>query len=202
MREIGSTAGATCDNKSVYEKGRTMTRADIMKLFPTATDEQITSLLNQHQSELQSEKVKTKENKENAGKVAELQAQLEELNNRELPDIEKMKKQIEKVQGEYEKAQQTIKNMELKSALQTQGISGDDADSFIQSMNSDKFDASVLGTIINNAISAKEKKDMDNTPEPNGANSNPEQKSEAEQIAEALDIVSPQNTGNIIEHYL
>lgn len=179
-----------------------MTRADIMKLFPTATDEQITSLLNQHQSELQSEKDKTKEIKENAGKVAELQAQLEELNNRELPDIEKMQKQIEKVQGEYEKAQQTIKNMELKSALQTQGISGDDADSFIQSMNSDKFDASVLGTIINNAISAKEKKDMDNTPEPNGANSNPEQKSEAEQIAEALDRVSPQNTGNIIEHYL
>ena len=179
-----------------------MTRADVMKLFPTATEEQITAILNQHQAELQTEKEKVKDIKGSAETIKELQAKIEELNNRELPEVEGLQKQIEKVQKDYEKAQQTIKNMELKSSLQEQGISSEDADSFINSMNGEKFDASILGTIINNAISAKEKKDMDRTPEPTGKQPQDNVKSEAEKIAEALSGVTPANKGNIIDNYL
>lgn len=38
-----------------------MTREDVVKLFPDATDEQITRMLNQHNSEVQKEKKKTTE---------------------------------------------------------------------------------------------------------------------------------------------
>lgn len=206
MREIGSTAGATCDNKSVYKKGRkTMTRAEIVKLFPTATEEQITALLNQHQSELQAEKDKQKDLKGNADKVKELEAQLEELQNKDISDSEKMQKQIDKLQSDYDNAQKIIRNMELKSNLQKQGLSDEEADNFINSLNGDTFDASVLGTIIKNAVSAKEKELMDNAPNPMGGDVDTDNKNEAEEqmakdIAQSI-AGSSKNSADIVNAY-
>lgn len=182
-----------------------MTRAEIMKLFPTATEEQITALLNQHQSELQAEKDKQKDLKGNADKVKELEAQIEELQNKDISDSEKMQKQIDKLQSDYDNAQKTIRNMELKSNLQKQGLSDEEADNFINSLNGDTFDASVLGTIIKNAVSAKEKELMDNAPNPMGGDVDTDNKNEAEEqmakdIAQSI-AGNSKNSADIVNAY-
>lgn len=180
-----------------------MTRADVMTIFPTATEEQITQLLNNHHNELSAEQAKTKSAKDaSAGELAKLQSQLEELQNKDMPDVEKFQKQIDKLQAEYDKAQQTIKNMELKTSLLGQGLSEADADSFISAMNGDKFDANVLGTIIKNAISQNEKDLLNNTPAPSGGSSKPDTMTDAEKIATSLYGASNNTDGNVLAHYV
>ena len=104
--------------------------------------------------------------------------------------------------AEYDKAQQTIKNMELKTSLLGQGISEADADTFIASMNGDKFDASVLGTIIKNAISKSEADRLDKTPDPEGNGGTPETQTDAEKIAETLYGKPSNKDGEILAHYI
>ena len=69
-----------------------MTREDVLKLFPEATDEQITNLLNQNNSEVARERGKADKYKSDAQKTAELQAELDRLNEQNLSDIEKANK--------------------------------------------------------------------------------------------------------------
>lgn len=180
-----------------------MTRADIMTIFPTATEEQITQILNSHHSALSAEQAKTKSAKDaKAEELAKLQAQLEELQNKDIPDVDKLQKQIDKLQGEYDKAQLTIKNMELKTSLLGQGVSEDDADNFIASMNGDKFDASVIGNIIKNAISKAEESKLDSTPDPSGGGAKTETQTDAEKIAANLYGASGNKDGDILAHYI
>lgn len=189
--------------KVVVEKGRTMTRQDVIKLFPDATEEQITNLLNAHHKDVDAEKEKAKaSSKDSADKVAELQAQLEALQNKDTPEIEKIQKQLEKMTADYDKAQKTIKDMELKNNLIGQGVSGEDADKLIEQMSAEKFDASVIGTIINNAISAHDKDRMQNTPDPTGGNGAPDTKSDAEKIAESMYSGSSEQKQSVISNYL
>ena len=56
-----------------------MTRDDVLKLFPDATDEQITNLLNQNNSEVAKEKNKANQYKDKANSADELQKRLDEL---------------------------------------------------------------------------------------------------------------------------
>ena len=62
-----------------------MTRAEVIKLFPDATEEQISGILNAHHKEMDAEREKNKDAKDNAAKVAELQAQIEELSTKDAP---------------------------------------------------------------------------------------------------------------------
>lgn len=180
-----------------------MTRADVMTIFPTATEEQITQILNSHHNELSAEQTKVKNAKDaKAEELAKLQAQLEELQSKDMPDIEKFQKQIEKLQGEYDKAQQTIKNMELKTSLLGQGLSEEDADNFINSMNGEKFDATVIGNIIKNAISKNEQSKLDGTPDPSGGGKKTETQTDAEKIAANLYGSATKDGGDILAHYI
>ena len=56
-----------------------MTREDVKKIFPDATDEQITSFLNQSNSDVAKEKAKNQKLKEDAEKAKALETELEEL---------------------------------------------------------------------------------------------------------------------------
>ena len=180
-----------------------MTRADVIKLFPDATDEQITAVLNAHHKEIDAEKEKAKELKDNASKVAELQAQIEELNNRDLPDVEKIQQQLDKLKGDYEKAQKTIKDMELKNSLLGQGISEEDAQNLVTAMSAEKFDASVIGTVIANAISAHDKEKLLGTPDPAGKPGEFDKTSDAEKIAKAMfEKTSGNSEKSVISNYL
>lgn len=68
-----------------------MTREQVIKLFPDATDDQITALLNQNNSEVAREKEKASGYKEKASKADELQKKLTSLNPGIFP---RLKKQI------------------------------------------------------------------------------------------------------------
>ena len=77
-----------------------MTREDVLKLFPEATDEQITNLLNQNNSEVATEKNKVKQYKAKAESADELQKKLDELEAGNLSDLEKANKDLESAKNE------------------------------------------------------------------------------------------------------
>ena len=72
-----------------------MTRNDVLKLFPDATDEQITNLLNKSGEEMAREKEKANQYKAKADKADELQAQLDELQAGNMTELEKANKALE-----------------------------------------------------------------------------------------------------------
>ena len=66
-----------------------MTREDVKKIFPDATDEQITSFLNQSNSDVAKEKAKAQKMKEDAVKAKALEEELEELKKQNMSEAER-----------------------------------------------------------------------------------------------------------------
>lgn len=108
-----------------------MTREDVIKLFPEATDEQITKLLNQNNTEVagerkKSEKFKTdlEKMKTDAEAAAELRARVEELENEKLTEEERQKKAKEAIEKELSDKMAAIEkdNAELKAQLTSERI--------------------------------------------------------------------------------
>lgn len=137
-----------------------MTREDVIKLFPEATDEQITKLLNQNNSEVATEKQKNSdikaENerlKEENGKLGELQAQIEEAENSKLTELEKLTKDLEK-------SNQRVAELERLDAIRTQRtaatekfkITSEQASKVVK--DDGTFDMEILGQIISEKESA------------------------------------------------
>lgn len=90
-----------------------MTRDDVLKLFPDATDDQITNLLNQNNSEVATEKNKAKQYREKAGTADELQKKLDELEAGNLSEIEKANKALDA-------ANQQIAELQKNNAIRDQ----------------------------------------------------------------------------------
>lgn len=104
-----------------------MTREDVKKAFPDATEDQITLILNQFHKELDAEAEKAKQFKVDADKVtalqkeveaakakqseidklkqekAEIQKQLDTINDQNLTESEKAQKERERIEAEYQK---------------------------------------------------------------------------------------------------
>ena len=91
-----------------------MTREDVKKIFPDATDEQITSFLNQSNSDVAKEKAKAQKVKEQAEKADALEKELEELKQQNMTDAEKAELERQK-----EKAANEKRISDLESALAT-----------------------------------------------------------------------------------
>lgn len=181
-----------------------MTREDVLKLFPTATEEAISSILNMHHTELNAEKEKVKPNTEDKEKIKSLTEQLEALQNKDLSDAEKLQKQIDDLTKANQTANQTIKDMETKNNLLSKGITAEDADKFIAGMKADNFDAGILETMINNAVAAKEKKDLQNTPNHGGSGgSADDKKTDAEKLVSSLGLGSSDTKqSDVISNYM
>ena len=90
-----------------------MTRNDVLKFFPDATDEQITNLLNQSNSEIAREKEKSKTYKADADKAAELQKKIDELETSNLSEVDKVNKALEA-------ANKTIADLQKNNAIRDQ----------------------------------------------------------------------------------
>lgn len=169
-----------------------MTREDVLKLFPDATDEQITNLLNQNNSEVAREKGKADKYKADAQKADDLQKQLDELNSQNLSDIEKANAERDKALNSVSDLQNQIKTMQLKTGLAEQGIVGEQADKLIESLNSGNFDTSLLGQIISeknkSAIADYEKKNLHDTPNPGGGKGEPGKDKKPEDVKNAESI--------------
>lgn len=72
-----------------------MTREQVLKFFPDATDDQITNILNQNNSEIAREKAKATQYKEKADKADKLQTKIDELEAGNMTELEKANKAVE-----------------------------------------------------------------------------------------------------------
>ena len=197
-----------------------MTREDVKKIFPDATDEQITSFLNQSNSDVAKEKAKAQKLKEDAEKAKALETELEELKKQNMSEAEKAELERQK-----EKAANEKRISDLESALATSqkealtgkitsifaaaGMKGDAYAGAIKAFsNMDAEDAlkeaqnfvdeisEVNKSTLDTAKAAWEKEALENTPNPGGGKSGgePEKKSEASEYAKAYSAkMCPEN---------
>lgn len=197
-----------------------MTREDVKKIFPDATDDQITSFLNQSNSDVAKEKAKAQKAKEQADKAEALEKELEELKKQNMTEAEKAELERQK-----EKAANEKRISDLESALATSqkealtgkitsifanaGMKGDayaGAIKAFSNMNAEdalkEAQTFVDGISVENknaldtAKAAWEKEALENTPNPGGGKSGggPEKKSEASEYAKAYSAkMCPEN---------
>lgn len=197
-----------------------MTREDVKKIFPDATDEQITSFLNQSNSDVAKEKAKAQKVKEQAEKADALEKELEELKQQNMTDAEKAELERQKEKAANEKrisdlesalatSQRETLTGKITSIFASAGMKGDayagaikafsnmdaedalkEAQNFVDGISEEK--KSTLDT----AKAAWEKEALENTPNPGGGESGgePEKKSEASEYAKAYSAkMCPEN---------
>lgn len=80
-----------------------MTREDVKKIFPDATDEQITSFLNQSNSDVAKEKAKNQKLKEQADRADGLEKELEDLKQQNMTEAEKTELERQKEKAAVDK---------------------------------------------------------------------------------------------------
>lgn len=148
-----------------------MTRDDVKALFPDATDEQITNLLNKTNSELAGEKAKSLKNKEMADKAAELQKQLDEINSQNLSDIEKANKALETANARIAELEKASAIANLKTTVADKfKVSAEQAGQIVKEDGTLDYD--ILGKIISDkevaAATAKEQEIANGSTNPGG----------------------------------
>ena len=186
-----------------------MTRNDVLKLFPDATDEQITNILNQNNSEVAREKAKTTQFKEKAEKADELQTKLDEIEAGNLTEVEKVNKDLEAANNLIAKLQKDNAVRDQREAAMTNfKITAEQAKAVVKDDGS--LDYTELGKIMSEketaAAQAKEQEIANNTTNPGGSsagsdNGGSDNKTNAEKIAESLISNAPKNN-DILSHYI
>lgn len=152
-----------------------MTREDLKKLFPDATDDQITKMLNMHNSEINIERNKVTAMKDKADSADELQKQIDELqqqldgkNNDKDSELQKLRDQIAKLERQNAVAAQK------KSAMEKFRINAEQVDKIINDDGVLDYDA--LAQIISEketaAATAKEQEIAKNQGNPGGGSGN------------------------------
>lgn len=108
-----------------------MTREDVIKLFPEATDDQVTKLLNRNNEEVAGERRKVdkyktdlEKMKTDAEEAAELRAKVEALENEKLTEEERQEKAKAAIEKELSDKMAAIEkdNAELKAQLTSERI--------------------------------------------------------------------------------
>lgn len=148
-----------------------MTREEVKALFPDATDEQITNLLNKTNSELAGEKAKSLKYKEKADKSDELQKQLDAINEQNLTDIEKANKALESANARIAELEKASAIATLKTTVADKfKVTVEQAEQIVKEDGSLDYDA--LGKIISEkevaAAIAKEQEIANGTTNPGG----------------------------------
>lgn len=197
-----------------------MTREDVKKIFPDATDEQITSFLNQSNSDVAKEKAKAQKVKEQAEKADALEKELEELKQQNMTDAEKAELERQKEKAANEKrisdlesalatSQREALTGKITSIFASAGMKGDAYAGAIKAFsNMDAEDAlkeaqnfvdeisEINKSTLDTAKAAWEKEALEKTPNPGGGKSGgePEKKSEASEYAKAYSAkMCPEN---------
>lgn len=187
-----------------------MTREDVKKIFPDATDEQITSFLNQSNSDVAKEKAKNQKLKEDAEKAKALETELEELKKQNMSEAERTELEHQKEKATNEKrisdlesalkaAQKDALTGKITSIFASAGMKGDAYAGAIKAFsNMDAEDAlkeaqnfvdgisEVNKSALDTAKAAWEKEALENTPNPGGGTNGgkKEEKSKAEEYFE------------------
>lgn len=197
-----------------------MTREDVKRIFPDATDDQITSFLNQSNSDVAKEKAKAQKVKEQADKAEALEKELEELKKQNMTEAEKAELERQKEKAANEKrisdlesalaiSQKEALTGKITSIFANAGMKGDayaGAIKAFSNMNAEdalkEAQTFVDGISVENknaldtAKAAWEKEALENTPNPGCGKSGgePEKKSEASEYAKAYSAkMCPEN---------
>lgn len=154
-------------------------------------EEQITDLLNSINAETKKEKDRADGYKANADKAAELQAELDRINEEKMTDAEKQTAELKKANdriAELEKAQAIA--AQRNSVIEKFKVTSEQAKQIIKEDGS--FDYDVLGQIISDkeaaAATAKEQEIAGKAGNPNGAagTTNPNEKTDDVKNAESI----------------
>ena len=137
--------------KSVAKKGTKMSREEVREFIKTnfgiePTDEQVSAFLNTHNKEVQKEKDNANMYKDDAKRAEELQKQLDELNEANLTEVEKAKKDADAQSAKVAELTKQIELMQRKASLAEKGIVGEDAEKLFKADGSLDIDA--FGAII------------------------------------------------------
>lgn len=183
-----------------------MTREDVLKLFPEATDEQITNLLNQNNSEVAKEKNKVSQYKAKADTADSLQKQLDEIQAGNLTELEKANKALETANQQIAKLQKDNAIRDQREAAMTNfKITAEQAKTVVKDDGS--LDYTELGKIMSEketaAAQAKEQEIAKNQDIPGGGSNKggADNKTNAEKIAESLISNAPKNN-DVLSHYI
>lgn len=183
-----------------------MTREDVLKLFPEATDEQITNLLNQNNSEVAKEKNKVSQYKAKADTADDLQKQLDEIQAGNLTELEKANKALETANQQIADLQKSNAIRDQREAAMTNfKITAEQAKTVVKDDGS--LDYTELGKIMSEketaAAQAKEQEIAKNQDIPGGGSNKggADNKTNAEKIAESLISNTPKNN-DVLSHYI
>ena len=183
-----------------------MTREDVLKLFPEATDEQITNLLNQNNSEVAKEKNKVSQYKAKADTADSLQKQLDDLQAGNLTELEKANKALETANQQIADLQKSNAIRDQREAAMTNfKITAEQAKTVVKDDGS--LDYTELGKIMSEketaAAQAKEQEIAKNQDIPGGGSNKggADNKTNAEKIAESLISNAPKNN-DVLSHYI
>lgn len=183
-----------------------MTREDVLKLFPEATDEQITNLLNQNNSEVAKEKNKVSQYKAKADTADDLQKQLDEIQAGNLTELEKANKALETANQQIADLQKSNAIRDQREAAMTNfKITAEQAKTVVKDDGS--LDYTELGKIMSEketaAAQAKEQEIAKNQDIPGGGSNKggADNKTNAEKIAESLISNVPKNN-DVLSHYI
>ncbi len=192
-----------------------MKREDVLKLFPEATSEQINALLNQHNSEVATEKEKSGKIqaeldslKDSAVSAEELQAKIDEINQSKMTETEKITADFKK---ELDKANKKVAELEHSAFIQNQRASAAEkfkvtAEQAKQIIKDDgTFDYDILGQIISGkeeaAANAKEQEIASASGNPGGQGGAGDGKSSAVKMVEKH-FSAQAATSDIIKNYI
>ena len=101
-----------------------MTREDVKKLFPDATDEQVTAFLNKHNSEIAGERAKTNSERQRANA---LQDEKDQRERDGMDELQKVQADLAAMQKTLESAQAENKKLKLTADLAQRGVTGESA---------------------------------------------------------------------------
>lgn len=168
-----------------------MTRDDVLKLFPDATDDQITNLLNQNNSEVATEKKKAKQYREKAGTADELQKKLDELEAGNLSEIEKANKALDAANQQIAELQKNNAIRDQREAAMTNfKITAEQAKTVVKDDGS--LDYESLGKIMSEketaAAQAKEQEIAKNQDVPGGGSAGGKDKDKTADVENAEKI--------------
>lgn len=183
-----------------------MTRDDVLKLFPDATDDQITNLLNQNNSEVATEKNKAKQYKAKADTADSLQKQLDEIQAGNLTELEKANKALDTANQQIADLQKSNAIRDQREAAMTNfKITAEQAKTVVKDDGS--LDYTELGKIMSEketaAAQAKEQEIAKYQAVPGGGSNKDgaDNKTNAEKIAESLISNAPKNN-DVLSHYI
>lgn len=186
-----------------------MTREDIKKQFPDATEEQITEILNINGADIETEKKKNIDPKV-LKRLQDDSAAYKKLQEADLTDAEKIQKALADAEASKTEFAKKSNRLDVEKILVAAGLTEEDYKDVIDGLVSEDAEVSkklatniagMLGKQKEAAIQKTKEELMDGTKTPGGDGGQDNEKSTAEKIAKKL--YSGQKTNNdILSHYV